>query len=82
MIALASGVALLVFKINILGNRAWPDRLFVSPSGAHIWIEFKQPGEFPTRLQYNRIRQLNKRNTRASWFCDSDSAINYLEENE
>lgn len=30
----------LVFIIDYAG---WPDRLFVSPKGVHVWIEFKRP---------------------------------------
>jgi hypothetical protein len=30
-------------KMNGLGNRSWPDRLYISPEGRIVWIEFKRP---------------------------------------
>jgi len=35
----------LVRKMNGLGARNWPDRLFVSPSGRIWFCEFKAPGK-------------------------------------
>lgn len=38
-------------KMNGLGFRSWPDRLFVGPSGLCLWVEFKRPGGKVTPLQ-------------------------------
>lgn len=38
-------------KMNGLGFRGWPDRLFILPSGRVVWIEFKRPGGKLTPLQ-------------------------------
>lgn len=38
-------------KLNLWGNRGWPDVLFLIPGGAPLFIEFKQPGEKPDPLQ-------------------------------
>ena len=41
----------LVRKMNGLGARSWPDRLFLGPSGRCCWIEFKTPNGKLTPLQ-------------------------------
>lgn len=51
----------------------WPDRLFLSPTGHTIFIEFKRPGEKPVPLQTYRIEELRKRGIPAFW-CDSTAA--------
>lgn len=48
----------------------YPDRLFISPQGHTIFIEFKRPGEKPDPLQLYRIRTLQARNIPA-YVCDS-----------
>lgn len=60
----------LAIKMNIQGNRGYPDRLFISPVGVHVWIEFKQPGETLRKLQGYRIRKLKERAVAAHW-CDN-----------
>ena len=41
----AKKLGCLARKMNGLGNRGWPDRMFVFPSGFILWIEFKAPGK-------------------------------------
>ncbi len=56
----------------------YPDRLFISPKGHTIFIEFKVPGKRPDPIQYYRLEQLRKRNIPAYW-CDTYvSAVNIL----
>ena len=48
-------------KMNGGGNRAWPDRLFLFNNGAHLFIEFKRPGEKVRPNQeyaINRLRSM------------------------
>ena len=54
-------------KFTPRGNRGWPDRIFISLCGLHVWIEFKKPGETPRKLQAYRIKQLRKRAVNAHW---------------
>lgn len=42
---------MLVSKMNGMGSRGWPDRLFWIPFGAPFLIEFKRPGGSCTPLQ-------------------------------
>ena len=41
---------LLYLKLSVLGNRGYPDRMVVY-QGHILFIEFKRPGEEPTKLQ-------------------------------
>ena len=50
-----------VAKLNLLGQRGWPDRLAVAPNGAHCWLEFKKPGEDLTALQAELRRDFGRR---------------------
>lgn len=56
----------------------WPDRLFISPRGATIFIEFKRPGERPDKLQEYRIEQLTLRGVPATWTDNTVEGINIL----
>jgi hypothetical protein len=56
----------------------WPDRLFVSPYGATIFIEFKRPGERPDKLQEYRIQNLTDRGIPAFWTDSYDLAVTIL----
>jgi hypothetical protein len=49
-------------KMNGLGFRAWPDRLFIWPKGnRQEYVEFKKVGEEPTVLQLQMHRLLRAR---------------------
>lgn len=56
----------------------YPDRLFISPSGHTIFIEFKRPGEVPEPIQSYRIRTLKARNIPAYWTDNYVGAISIL----
>lgn len=47
-------------KLNLKGNRGWPDRIFLIAGGRPLFIEFKRPGEEPRKLQQQRHRILRK----------------------
>lgn len=61
-------------KMNGMGFRDWPDRLFVPPRPPRrrrpFWVEFKRPGEEPTTSQWARIKDLRARGERVH-ICDS-----------
>lgn len=54
----AEDAGILVVKMNIIGRRGWPDRLFILPNGAIIWCEFKRPKKTPRDLQEYIHKQL------------------------
>jgi len=44
-------------KLNLQGNRGWPDRLFLLPERPFL-VEFKRPGNEPDPLQAERLATL------------------------
>jgi hypothetical protein len=56
----------------------YPDRLFISPFGHTIFMEFKRPGEEPEPIQYHRLEQLTKRGIPAVWVDSVLEGINVL----
>lgn len=48
-------------KLNLMGRRGYPDRLFLKERGCPIFIEFKREGKEVRPLQnymHNRLRKL------------------------
>ena len=64
-------------KMNNLGDRGWPDRLFVGP-GVLAFIEFKKPGKDLTMQQAGVIDEIREFGHRVEWFDNSDTAIAWL----
>lgn len=64
-------------KVKFVEN-GYPDRLFISPFGGTIFIEFKRPGEVPSPLQLYRIGQLTNRGIPAFWSDNSYESISKL----
>ena len=48
-------------KLNLQGNRGWPDRLFLLHNGKPVFMEFKRVGASPTLLQQYNINYLKER---------------------
>lgn len=68
----------LFIKFTPMGEKGWPDRIAILPSGKHLWIELKREGKVLSRLQGHRIRRLRKQNTDAVSFDNSVACINCL----
>lgn len=49
-----------VRKMNGLGYRSWPDRMFCIPGGKPFYIEFKAPGKDLEPLQAKLIKELRE----------------------
>jgi hypothetical protein len=45
-------------KLNGMGNRSWPDQMFLGPGGKTLYIEFKKLGAQPTPLQLENHKML------------------------
>jgi len=65
-------------KMNGLGFRAWPDRLFIHWSKVSVWIEFKRPGEDLTPDQAHLHKQLLQRGQDVKTFHTRQEALDYL----
>ena len=67
-----------VLKLNNPASRGWPDRLFIAPSGAHIYIEFKKPGGAVRKLQVGRKERLERNNCEVHIIDNRYNAIGVL----
>lgn len=47
----ARDLGIQVTKLNPMGQNGWPDLLVAIPGGKALFIEMKQPGKEPTKLQ-------------------------------
>src|SRR6267378_1323346 len=56
----------------------YPDRLFISPYGHTIFIEFKVPGGKPDLIQLHRIKELKDRRIPAFWVDSELGALTIL----
>jgi hypothetical protein len=65
-VALAVQAGIASVKLNLAGNRGWPDRLFLY-RGHTYFMEFKRPGEVPTDIQNFRLRWLLDNGYDAGW---------------
>lgn len=68
----------LAWKLTSPGTSGVPDRMFVSPKGDIVFIEFKAPGKGPTPLQLRQLQELQKRNVRCMWSDNAMEAIQWL----
>ena len=58
VVGYARGRQCMAPKIGMVGERGWPDRLFIAANGYTLWIEFKRRGEEPDDLQLAIIEKL------------------------
>jgi hypothetical protein len=64
-------------KLNLMGQRSWPDRLFIVPPpdrlrpGRIVLIEFKAPGEPLTPAQADLHRKIRRRGFEDIFVCSS-----------
>ena len=47
-------------KLNLLGNRSWPDRCFWLAGGRPLLMEFKRLGKGPRKQQEAKIARLKR----------------------
>lgn len=67
-----------VAKFVSPGKKAVPDRLFIK-RGIVVFIEFKRPGEEPTRQQYLRMKEMKKHGAIVRWFDSFEEAKEWLD---
>ena len=71
------------FKLNSRSGRGFPDRLFIHNNSGQpviVFIEFKQPGRKPTKLQARRIEELKELGVNADWADSVKRAMEILDE--
>jgi hypothetical protein len=65
-------------KMNGLGARAWPDRLFLWRLKGLLFIEFKAPGKKATPLQENNHTMLRDLGYQVEVCDDVDEAVEII----
>ncbi len=65
----------LSFKFVCPAQKGVPDRIFVAPGGAVLFLEIKAPGKKPTPLQLRMIQNLRKQGVAAGWTCNLGEGI-------
>ena len=68
----AKGRGWLAYKLEVAGERGWPDRVFLF-KGLSLYIEFKIPGKKPQPLQAKRLRDLTDNGFHADCITDFDA---------
>jgi hypothetical protein len=61
VVAYAKAQDVMVRKMNGMSYAGWPDRLMITPSGRHFYIEFKRPGGKLSPRQEALIGELRAR---------------------
>ena len=64
-------------KFSSPSNRGVPDRVFLK-DGRVVWVEFKAPGNRPTKLQGHEIDLITKHGGIADWCDNIDKFKNML----
>ncbi len=65
-------------KLNTMGRRSMPDRLFWLNGGRPLLIEFKRPGKRPTKLQAYTMKKLKGLGYAVVWCDSAEEAIEYI----
>lgn len=55
------------------GRAGVPDRIIVLPSGRVYFVEVKRPGEKPTNLQLNMLKELKSLGCEALWIDNKEA---------
>ena len=68
----------LAIKFTPRGERFWPDRIFISQYGTHVWLELKDEGEVPSKGQKYRMEQLIENDAIVHWTDNLEDAKTIL----
>lgn len=77
----AETIGYIAIKVSPVGQRGWPDHVFINVYGHHVYIEFKKLGESPSKLQFHRLKQLQERGVAAYWTDNYEQAKSILDAN-
>jgi hypothetical protein len=78
---LRKGIAIRGGKCRKWVSPGWkgaPDRIVLLPGGRIFFIEMKKPGEEPTPLQYQRLKELNDMGFVAFYLNSEEKVNNFL----
>ena len=74
----AKALGCMVLKLNVKGQRDWPDLLVLVPFGPKLLIEFKRPGEDLRETQETLHDELGAIGHRPHTFDNFDDAYKFL----
>lgn len=70
---------LLTYKFVSPNNRGVPDRIVVcAPRGGILFLELKQPGAKPTKLQLHEMNRLRSGGCNVQWADNWDQCVSIL----
>lgn len=70
------------WKQNGRGHAARPDRQVILMAALTGWIEFKRPGEYPTKAQQDELDLLEAANHAVAACDNADHAMEFVEDLE
>jgi hypothetical protein len=70
------------WKQNGLGHAARPDRQVILAAALTGWIEFKRPGEYPTKAQQEEMDRLETLNHNVAACDNAGDAMDFIEDME
>jgi hypothetical protein len=70
----------LFWKFSSPARRGVPDRIIITPHGAHGWMELKRDGESPTSLQFYHLRLLREHRAPSCWVSTFEQAKDFIDE--
>ncbi len=73
VVAFCNAHQLLAYKFTSPAQRGVPDRIILG-RGKVLFLELKQMGKKPTKLQEWELKRINAAGVRAEWACSPDSA--------
>lgn len=79
VIAWSKARGMLPFKLNLMGNTGWPDRMWLFYHPFLCFIEFKRPGEKLRRNQPQRVAELRRRGYSVGVIDNVADGIKFLE---
>ena len=65
-------------KMNLQGNRSYPDLLIFIPGGTPLLLELKRAGETPSKLQQKTLTALGNLGYNVSWSDNFDEATAWI----
>lgn len=69
----------LTYKFSSPANRGVPDRIFIGPTGAVLFLEVKAPGKKPTALQSKHLADINRNKCSAEWADNFEDGRRFIE---
>ena len=68
----------LTYKFTSPQNKGVPDRIIIAPNGKVGFLELKQKGKKPTKLQIRRIEEIQAQGVAADWADDKLSCRTFV----